>query len=139
MKRSHLLVVSLVALAACEQRDPLYCGTHQEDPRCLLEGDGGVPPGFVVIGGNVTGLTGSGLVLLNNGMDDKQVSSSGAFSFPNLYEQGSTYNITVGAQPTNPSEMCTVANGSGTANSDVTDVAVTCMPSRASRPAATSC
>jgi hypothetical protein len=127
MKRS-LLFVLVGALSACEQRDPLFCSMHLDDPRCLAGGDGGLPEGYYVIGGNVAGLTGSGLVLLNNGGDDKQVSSSGSFSFATPVLMGSTYDITVGTQPTNPSEMCTVANGTGTANSDVLDVAVTCMP-----------
>lgn len=131
MTRSSWLaiVVALVAVSACEQRDPLYCPGHMEDPRCSFEGDGGVPEGFVVIGGNVNGLTGSGLVLvLNGGQDNKQISSSGAFSFGDLVPQGTVYDVTVGTQPTNPSEMCTVANGMGTANVDVTDIEVTCTP-----------
>ncbi|HUS28221.1 MAG TPA: hypothetical protein VMZ53_06925 [Kofleriaceae bacterium] len=127
MKRASILLVLFAGVSACEQRDPLFCGMHMDDPRCLA-GDGGLPEGFVVIGGTVTGLTGSGLVLSNNGSDDKQVSSNGAFSFSTAIPQGSTYDVTVGTQPTNPSEMCTVANGSGTANSDVADIEVTCMP-----------
>jgi hypothetical protein len=123
------IVGALAVLSACEQRDPLYCGQHMEDPRCSLQIDGGLPEGFVVIGGNVSGLTGSGLVLvLNGGEDNKQISSSGSFSFSTPISQGTMYMVTVGTNPTNPSEMCTVSNGMGTANSDVTDISVTCMP-----------
>jgi hypothetical protein len=125
---STCLVLALASLcaAACEQRDPLYCGMHMDDPRCNL--DGGLPEGYVVIGGTVSNLNGGGLILLNNSGDDKPISSSGAFSFATPILQGSTYDVTVGTQPTNPSEMCVVNNGSGTANSDVADVEVTCMP-----------
>ena len=126
--RSCIALGALLAIApACEQRDPLFCGSHMDDPRCSF-GDGGIPEGFVVIGGTVDSVTGSGLVLLNNGSDDKAISSTGAFSFAMPIAQGSTYAVTVGTQPTNPSEMCSVANGSGTANSDVSDIAVTCAP-----------
>src|SRR5690349_7285422 len=90
------IVGALAILSACEQRDPLYCGMHAEDPRCTLESDGGLPEGFVVIGGNVTGLTGSGLVLVLNGDDNKEISSSGAFSFATPLLQGTMYDVTVG-------------------------------------------
>jgi len=121
------LLLLLAGVPACEQRDPLYCGKHMDDPRCGF-GDGGLPEGYVIIGGTVNSLTGSGLVLVNNGGDDKQISSTGAFSFPTPVPMGSTYDVTVGTQPTNPSETCSVANGTGTANTDVSDIAVTCMP-----------
>ena len=128
MFRSTVLIATLTAaLAACEQRDPLYCGMHMDDPRCSF-GDGGLPPGYVVIGGTVKNLNGGGLVLQNNGGDDKAITSSGAFTFSMPVMQGSTYAVTVSNEPTNPSEMCSVANGTGTANADVTDVEVTCMP-----------
>lgn len=128
MVRSTALIVTLVAtLAACEQRDPLYCGMHMDDPRCSF-GDGGLPEGYFVIGGTVKNLNGGGLVLQNNGSDDKAISSSGAFTFSMPVMQGSPYAVTVSTQPTNPSEMCTVANGSGTATADVSNVEVTCMP-----------
>jgi len=128
MFRSTLAIVVVLAVApACEQRDPLFCGMHMDDPRCSF-GDGGLPEGYVVISGNVDSLTGSGLVLLNNGGDDKLISSTGAFSFATPLLKGSMYAVTVGTQPTNPSETCTVASGSGTANGDVSDIVVTCSP-----------
>ena len=40
--------------------------------------------------------------------------------------QGTAYDVTVGTQPSNPSQNCVVDQGSGTAKTDVTDVAVTC-------------
>lgn len=96
----------------------------------LDDGGGGggqqqAPP-KVTIGGTVAGLTGSGLVLQNNGGDDLAVPTSGAFSFKATVDTGSPYNISVLAQPTGPSQFCSVGNGTGTATSNVTSVSVTC-------------
>jgi hypothetical protein len=81
----------------------------------------------VIISGTVTGKTGGGLVLLDNGGDDKLIASDGAFQFDTSLPMGSTYDVTVGTQPSNPSQMCTVTNGTGTANDNVTDIMVDCM------------
>jgi uncharacterized delta-60 repeat protein len=41
---------------------------------------------------------------------------------------GFTYNVSVGTQPGNPSQICTVTNGTGTmANANITNVAVDCV------------
>jgi len=76
------------------------------------------------IGGTVTGLTGSGLVLQNSGLDNLTVSSSGTFTFPTLVP--GAYNVTVLTQPSNPVQTCLVSNGSGTATANVTNVTITC-------------
>lgn len=81
----------------------------------------------VVIGGTVSGLSGSGLVLRLNGAGDLAVSSNGRFSFETPLNSGTAYAVTVSTQPTNPAQVCTVANGTGTAGSaDVTNIRVTC-------------
>ena len=84
------------------------------------------------IGGTVTGLTGSGLVLQNNGGDDKSVSANGLFTFTNSVPSGSPYAVTVKTQPKKPAQTCNVTGGdSGTGSgtvqgADVTTVTVTC-------------
>jgi len=78
------------------------------------------------IGGVLSGLSGMGLVLQNNGGDNLAVAANGAFSFATLLAAGATYNITVSAQPNTPGETCVVANGTGTATANVTGIAVTC-------------
>jgi hypothetical protein len=85
--------------------------------------------GSFTIGGNVGGLTGSGLMLsLNAGAQTLPVSASGAFTFPTALPNGSNYAVTVGTQPSGQS--CTVANGGGQLNgADVTNVSVTCSSS----------
>jgi hypothetical protein len=79
------------------------------------------------VGGTVSGLAGTGLVLQNSGGDDKPVAVNGAFSFATLVASGSTYAVTVKTQPSSPSQTCTVANGNGTvAGASISGVAVTC-------------
>jgi 6-phosphogluconolactonase (cycloisomerase 2 family) len=79
------------------------------------------------VGGTVSGLSGSGLVLLDNGGDALKVATNGTFTFPTLVGGGDAYGVTVSTQPSNPSQSCAVAHGSGTiSGSDVTNVAVTC-------------
>ena len=80
------------------------------------------PPAFS-IGGTVNGLTGSGLVLKNNGVDNLSVLGNGPFSFVTPV---SAFSVTVSTQPSNPTQICTVQQGSGTANAPVTTVTVNC-------------
>jgi hypothetical protein len=81
------------------------------------------------IGGTVSGLnTGTSVTLLDNGADSLTVSANGAFTFKTPIASGSTYNVTVGTEPTG--ETCTVTNGSGTVGSaNVTNVTVACSTS----------
>ena len=88
---------------------------------------GGTPPPTYTIGGHVEGLAGSGLVLQQNGGDNLAISADGAFTFATPLNDGASYAVTVFAQPGNPAQTCTVANGSGTvAGANVDDIAVTC-------------
>jgi hypothetical protein len=78
------------------------------------------------VGGTISGLTTSGLVLAN-GTDTTTALGAGAiaFSMPTGVVSGATYDVTVQTQPSG--EICTVANGSGTVSTgDVTNIAVTC-------------
>ena len=103
-------VVSLVAILAS-------CGTS---------------PGYsYTVGGTVSGLAGSGLVLQNNGGDDHLISADGYFTFATPLTNEAAYNITVKTQPTNPTQTCTVfSDGTGTIiSAPVVDVVVSCMTS----------
>ncbi|MGH8187004.1 MAG: NHL repeat-containing protein, partial [Steroidobacteraceae bacterium] len=83
--------------------------------------------GAFTVGGSVTGLSGSGLVLRNNGTDDLAIASNGSFTFATELASGSTYEVTVATQPGNPPQTCTVADASGTVGStNVRTVKVTC-------------
>jgi 6-phosphogluconolactonase (cycloisomerase 2 family) len=79
------------------------------------------------IGGSVSGLVGSGLVLQNKGAGNMTVAANGGVTFPGSAASGVTYNVSVANQPTTPSQTCVVANPSGTVgSSNITNVAVTC-------------
>ncbi len=80
------------------------------------------------IGGTVSGLTGSGLVLQNNGGDDLSISADGNFSFATAITDGGAYDVTVLTHPSTPNQLCTVTNGSGTISAaDVSNVSITCV------------
>jgi len=78
------------------------------------------------IGGTVSGLsTSNSVTLLDNGTDSIKVLANGKFTFPTTFASGTTYDVTVGTQPTG--ETCTVTGGSGTIGTiNVTTIKVTC-------------
>jgi uncharacterized repeat protein (TIGR03803 family) len=99
----------------------------------LLSGCGGgggsstsPPPATYTIGGTVSGLSGTGLALRDNGSDLLQINANGNFTFTIQIARGGTYNVTVSTEPSNPLQVCVVANGSGTVSGNVTSVEVTC-------------
>lgn len=81
-----------------------------------------------VAGGNVTGLTGTGL-LLSLGASQLEISDNGDFEFANdLVEDGRLFEIIVSNQPTEPNQLCTIENGGGMiAGSHYTEALVTCV------------
>ncbi|HEY4342692.1 MAG TPA: choice-of-anchor tandem repeat GloVer-containing protein [Steroidobacteraceae bacterium] len=65
------------------------------------------------IGGSITGLTGNGLVLLNNGADPTSVNAGAAqFTMNAPVTSGDTYSVTIETQPVG--ETCAVTNAAGT-------------------------
>ncbi len=89
-------------------------------------GSGGGPPTHTV-GGVVSGLFGTGLVLENNGAEDLSLAVDGRFAFPTRVVLGTRYTVTIKAQPTAPIQVCTIENAAGAVgNSDVTNVNVSC-------------
>lgn len=77
------------------------------------------------IGGTVTGLPVGEVVTLANGAETLPVTADGPFGF--LTQTLGAYAVTVSMQPSGA--LCTVQDGAGTAGMDVTNVAVTCVPS----------
>src|SRR6202043_820902 len=82
------------------------------------------------IGGTVTGLVGTGLILQNSS-DSEQLTISPAngnqaFTFKNLVPTGTAYTVTIFAQPTGPTQAWVVSagTGSGTAIAKVTSIAI---------------
>jgi len=79
------------------------------------------------IGGTISGYMGSGLVLQNNNGDDLPASANGTFNFSSAVADGSHYTVAVLTQPSNPNQICTVNNGSGTVSGAVvSNITVTC-------------
>ncbi|MGH8474815.1 MAG: choice-of-anchor D domain-containing protein [Methylococcales bacterium] len=99
---------------------------NQSDDSASYSGAAYVFKTTFTIGGTVSALSGSGLVLQNNGGDNLPIASNGAFTFASALTDGSAYNVTVQTQPGNPSQTCTVGNGSGTLSRNVTNVTVSC-------------
>ena len=86
----------------------------------------GQGPAPYALGGSISGLTSSGLVLQSAGLADLSVASGAtSFAFATRLATGMTYAVSVKTQPAG--NTCSVSTGSGTAGtSDVTDVAVSC-------------
>ncbi|CAN5721920.1 hypothetical protein BH11MYX1_BH11MYX1_01100 [soil metagenome] len=80
-----------------------------------------------MVGGTISGLAGTA-VLQDNLGDDLTVSATdGTFSFSQPVTEGGAYSVTVRTQPTSPTQLCTVTNGTGTmATTDVSNVAIAC-------------
>ncbi|MBU0674259.1 MAG: DUF1566 domain-containing protein [Proteobacteria bacterium] len=89
-----------------------------------------VVAGFSV-GGTVSGLAGSGLVLQNNLGDDQSINADGSFAFAAELASGVNYSVTVAIHPTLPDQYCNVNNAKGTvAAAGVSDIVVACTTGR---------
>jgi N-acetylneuraminic acid mutarotase len=88
--------------------------------------------GPFTIGGTVTGLVGTGLVLQDNAIDSLTISANGSFIFKTAIASGQLYSVSVSTPPSTPSQTCTVTSGSGTVTANVTNVQVTCSTGTAS-------
>lgn len=83
--------------------------------------------GGFTVGGTVTGLVGTDMVLALNGGSPLLVGSNGPFTFAPVLAGGAAYSVTIVQQPIEPNQVCTVQNGDGTiAGANVTDVVVDC-------------
>ena len=89
------------------------------------------PAAKYTVGGSVSGLSGTGLVLQNNGGDNLTVTANGAFTFATSISAGASYSVTVSTQPSGPAQTCTVTNGTGMANANVTNVGIACTTNAA--------
>ena len=80
------------------------------------------------VGGSISGLRGTGLVLLNNGGNNLAVGAGATgFTFSAALAGGGGHSVTVLSQPSNPTQTCTVTGGSGTVtNANVTSIQVAC-------------
>jgi hypothetical protein len=117
-----------------------YAVTVETQPAgltCTISGATGAMPASAVtnvgvtcastsytLGGSISGLKTSGLVL-TDGTDDLAVSANATqFSMPNALAYGSDYAVTIKAQPS--SGTCQITHGTGTVSGHVNTVQVTC-------------
>lgn len=85
-------------------------------------------PALRTVGGSVSGLLGDNLIIQNNNDDDLSLENNGSFTFAVPRLDGSSYHVTVLSQPQDPSQSCSVVNGSGTVSGmHVTDIEVNCI------------
>src|ERR1700722_16641701 len=80
------------------------------------------------ISGTLVGLhSATGLVLENNGGDSITLLQDGTFEFSEGITNTDAYSVTVTTQPSNPTQTCTVRNGTGTVDkAEVINVIVVC-------------
>lgn len=119
---------TITALGLIPGTHVITWGSGENADSLTLTIDESAPPSTYTVGGTVSGLTGTGLVLQNNGGDDLGVAADGPFTFATALDDLSAYAVTVLTQPTSPNQTCTVSNGSGVlAGANVTNVAVDCV------------
>ncbi|TGL56419.1 hypothetical protein EHQ58_17505 [Leptospira ognonensis] len=79
------------------------------------------------IGGLVSGLLGTGLVLQNNLADDLTINADGNFVFPQVIANAGSYSVSVLANPVSPTQVCSPSNQVGTvAGANVENVSIIC-------------
>jgi len=87
--------------------------------------------GELLLGGSYSGVTKTGLVLLNNGGNRLEIPAStagngtGTFWFNDLVSTDDEYNVTVDGRPDNVKD-CVVYNGKGRAAFNISSVQVVC-------------
>lgn len=107
--------------------------TQPNDATCVVNSGAGTATADVnvqvlctptwVLGGTVSGLPMGESVALSTGSDTATVIANGSYTFPRRVS--GAYTVSVLTQPA--SANCTVANATGTAASNVTNVNVTCV------------
>jgi uncharacterized delta-60 repeat protein len=82
---------------------------------------------FFAVGGTVTGLEGTGLVIREVVTGITLTPPNGSFTFDYRYSDAETYDVRIITQPTGPSQTCSITRGTGTiAGADARDIVVSC-------------
>jgi uncharacterized protein YjdB len=94
------------------------------------EVDPSEPPNLVQtysVGGTVTGVSGSSIIIQNNGSDSLVLSADGSFNFESQLTTGDAYSVSVAQSLTNPNITCYVSGASGlVSTSDIESVSIIC-------------
>lgn len=81
------------------------------------------------VGGTITNLLGTGLVIQDqtSGTSVDPKAGAGSYTLSSDYQTGQNYSIVVSQQPTNPTQTCSVNSASGqVSTSNVSNINVTC-------------
>jgi Calx-beta domain/ZU5 domain len=94
----------------------------------IRDDDAPPPPSRFTVGGTVTGLIGTRLVLIDHHSLTLRP-GNGPFTFSDIPTlSGEAYSVRIDLQPINPTQFCTVTNGTGVfSNANVTNVVVNCV------------
>ena len=124
-RRWAMLVAFAVALACGGTEDPGdEASGNLDEAANAASRKGGTR---FTVGGTLSGLSGDAVTLQDNGSyDTLTLGANGTFTFAKPLKNRSAYAVTVLTQPSG--QTCTVANGTGTITSNVTNVTVSCSP-----------
>jgi uncharacterized delta-60 repeat protein len=111
--------------------NPMGCGAlgAQNTAMFTIIDDDKPPPVLPTyhVGGTITGLMGTGLVLKEISTGATVTPTNGSFTLAPTFFTSSPYNVQVISQPVNPNQNCVVTNGVGSmGTADVSNIAVTC-------------
>jgi len=115
-------LIALIAMLA-------GCGENEESSPTPPPPPPPPPVTAFTVGGSVTGLASSELILQLNGANDLIIGGNGRFNFPNKLSKGSTYSVAIKTIPSVPvKQTCTVSQGSGNiSGAAINNVAVACV------------
>lgn len=83
------------------------------------------------VGGSVSGLVGSGLMLTTADGVALPIDRNGSFALPQKLRAGTSYRVSVGQEPRDPKQACSIQHGEGDAVRNVTDLRVQCVTTNA--------
>ena len=112
----------------------IFCSCVLTCALAACGGDDGAPPSgsstavdssaHFLLGGTISGLTSSGLVLADGAVTISVPANSSSFSFGAIVAPAGSYTVSVLTQP--HGQTCSVTNGQGTASGNVTSASVAC-------------
>lgn len=103
-------------------------GDQQKSTLTIRDDSAIVPVPTFTVGGSIAGLQGTGVVIeeVTSGIRVTPT-ADGDFTFAYRFPRGSSYDVRIASNPTNPIQTCRVNNATGTVtNANVTDVNVIC-------------
>ena len=85
------------------------------------------PAPTYTVGGQASGVIGSGCVLQVNGANNRTITGNGPFTFPGTFLDGENYVARVFTHPIGPNQTCLLTDSTGTINgANVSNILVSC-------------